>query len=131
MSDDWFNQYLRQALDEQNESKIRLAWLVGQAYEFRETDPDTALGMIAEGRALAEQLGEPWWMLHFDEYRVHALLHFKRDYRQVLERAIQNTLTVRKPQYTGFPRRLDIYRIWSLPTSASILWAIPSRSARC
>jgi hypothetical protein len=110
MSDDWFNDYLRQALDEEDESKIRLAWLVGQAYDFRETDPDTSLGMIAEGRALAEQLGEPWWMLRFDEYRVHALLHFKRDYRKVLDLAIQNTLTVRKPQYTDFPRRLDIYQ---------------------
>jgi hypothetical protein len=36
-------------------------------------------------------------------------LHFKQDFRVVLDLAVRNTLEVRKPAYAGFPRRLLIH----------------------
>src|SRR5262249_14812440 len=55
------------------------------------------------------RLAEPWWALFYDQLRVHALLHFKQDYRDVLTLAVANTLECRKAAYANFPRRLMIH----------------------
>jgi hypothetical protein len=67
------------------------------------------LGLLAEGRALAEQLREPWWVLFFDHWRLQALLHFKYDYRDVMDLAVQATLEARKPQYAQLPQRVCLH----------------------
>jgi hypothetical protein len=106
---DWFDEYGWDALRRGDEERVRLARLHHEAYGHRETDPDRALALIAQGRRLAERLREPWWVLYYDHYHVHALLHFKQDYNDVLERAVGNTLEARKPAYAAFPRRLLIH----------------------
>ena len=106
---DWFDDFERAARLAGDSERDRLGQLHREAYRHRESDPDRALGLIAEGRRLAERLGEPWWVLYYDQQRVHALLHFKQDYRDVLDLAVRNTLAVRGPAYAGFPRRLLIH----------------------
>jgi hypothetical protein len=106
---DWFDAWEVEALRRSDAKRARLARLHHEAYDHREKAPDRALGLIAEGRALAEALREPWWALYYDHYRVHALLHFKQDYRDVLDLAVRNTLEVRKHAYAEFPRRLLIH----------------------
>jgi hypothetical protein len=106
---DWFDEYEIDALRREDAKRLRLASYHHRAYEHRETDPDRALALIAEGRRFAQALGEPWWVLFYDHYRVHALLHFKQDYRDVLDLAVRNALEVRKPAYVGYPRRLLIH----------------------
>jgi len=106
---DWFDEYEWRARGAGDPERALLGELHRDAYHFRESDPDRALALVARGRALAERLGEPWWVLYYDQQRVHALLHFKQDYRGVLELAVANTLEVRKPAYAGFPRRLLIH----------------------
>ncbi len=106
---DWFDLYEIDAMRRGDAERLRLARLHHQAYEHRESDPDRALALAADGRRLAEALREPWWALYYDHYRVHALLHFKQDYRDVLDLAVRNTLEVRKPSYGEFPRRLRIH----------------------
>jgi hypothetical protein len=106
---DWFDEFEWDARRSGNEERMRLGELHRQAYRFRETDPDQALALYAEGRQLAAALREPWWVLYYDQQRVHALLHFKQDYRDVLDLAVRNTLEARKPGYAGFPRRLLIH----------------------
>src|SRR5262249_13539308 len=63
----------------------------------------------SEGGRLARQLREPWWILYYDHWRLVALIHFLRDYRQAVDLGMQNFLEVRKPQYADFPVRIDIY----------------------
>jgi hypothetical protein len=105
----WFDEYEDSARRFGDAQRHRLGLLHRESYRFRESDPDRALALIAEGRRLAESLHEPWWALYYDEQRVHALLHFKQDYRDVLDLAVRNTLEVRKTAYAGFPRRLLIH----------------------
>src|SRR5262245_34571596 len=110
MSDlDWFDEYECDARRAGHGDRLRLAQLHRLAYAFRETGPDQALALLDEGRRLAERLREPWWALYYDQQRVHALLHFKQDYRDVLDLAVRNTLELRKPAYADFPRRLMIH----------------------
>lgn len=106
---DWFDEYEFNALKAGDAERAALGRLHRESYRHRETDPDRALALIAEGRRLAEALREPWWVLYYDQQRAHALLHFKQDFRDVLDLAVRNTLEVRKPGYTHFPRRQIIH----------------------
>jgi hypothetical protein len=106
---DWFDEFEWEARCNGDSERMLLGDLHRQAYRFRETDPDHAIALYSEGRQLAVQLREPWWALYYDQQRVHALLHFKQDYTDVLDLAIRNTLEVRKPGYSTFPRRLLIH----------------------
>jgi hypothetical protein len=106
---DWFDEFEWEARRSGDAERMRLGDLHRHAYRFRETDPDHAIALYTEGRHLALSLREPWWVLYYDQQRVHALLHFKQDYRDVLDLAVRNTLEVRKPGYLAFPRRLLIH----------------------
>ncbi len=106
---DWFDEFEREAQLRGDGQRRRLGELHRAAYRFRESDPDKALALYGEGRRLAEALREPWWVLYYQQQEVHALLHFKQDYRTVLDQAIANVLEVRKPAYAHFPRRLLIH----------------------
>lgn len=106
---DWFDEYEWLARRDRDLERIRLGSLHRESYHHRESDPDHAIALLREGRHLAERLREPWWMLYYDQQHVHALLHFKQDYRDVLELAVRNTLEVRKPVHAAFPRRLMIH----------------------
>lgn len=106
---DWFDEYEWNARQAGDRERAMLGAIHRQAYSFRESDPDQALAMLGEGRALAVSLKEPWWSLYYDQQRVHALLHFKQDYREVLELAVRNTLEARKGTYAEFPRKLLIH----------------------
>jgi hypothetical protein len=105
----WIYEFERQALATGDRERLRLVRLDDEAYGFREIDPDRALALFDEGRRLAERLGEAWWVLYYRRWHVHALLHFKRDYRRVLDLAVANTLEARKPQYDHFPQRISIH----------------------
>jgi hypothetical protein len=106
---DWFDEFEREAQLRGDAQRMRLGGLHREAYRFRESDPDKALVLYGEGRRLAEALHEPWWVLYYNQQCVHALLHFKQDYRNVLDQAIANVLEVRKPAYVNFARRLLIH----------------------
>jgi hypothetical protein len=106
---DWFDEFELEARRGGDFQRTRLGELHREAYRFRESDPDRALILYGEGRRLATTLREPWWVLYYDQQAVHALLHFKQDYRKVLDQAIANVLEVRKPSFVSFPRRLLIH----------------------
>src|SRR5262245_18055988 len=93
-----------------DEERLRMTYFRSQAYEFRETDPDRALALLREGRKLAERLREPWWVVYYGQYRAESLIHFKRDYRQVLDLTVQSSLEVRKPLLAQYPGRFGVYR---------------------
>jgi hypothetical protein len=106
----WIFEFERWAQATGDRDRLRLVQLKDEAYAFRETDPDRSLALFDEGRRLAERLGEPWWVLYYRRWYVHALMRFLHDYRDVLEPAVANALEVRKPKYDGFPQRISIYQ---------------------
>jgi hypothetical protein len=107
---DWCDEYERQARERGDEDGVRLSRLHYDAYNFRETNPARTVLLLEEGRRLAQVRREPWWVLFYDHFRVEALMCFLRDYRDVVEQAVKNTLEVRKPQYDAFPLRFAIQR---------------------
>jgi hypothetical protein len=106
---DWFLEFSRKAIEDNDPERKRLLRFYHEGFALREKDPEQAFQLFNQGRHLAQQLNEPWMVMFFDEWRGTALLHFKRDFRNVLELAVQAALDVRKPQYAGFPEKFGIY----------------------
>jgi hypothetical protein len=106
---DWVIEFSVRAEAEGDRDRMSLLQIYENASKFSKTDPDVMLGLLAEGRALAQQLDEPWWVLFFDHWRLQALLHFKYDYRDVMDLAVSATLEARKPQYATLPQRVCLH----------------------
>jgi hypothetical protein len=107
---DWVHEFRERAREAGDEERVRMSRLHNQAYELRETNPDRALAIYEEGSRLARVLEEAWWVLFYDHWRVVAMLFFQRDYSNVLDLAVRNSLEVRKPQFENFPERISIHR---------------------
>jgi hypothetical protein len=106
---DWFFECVSEFRAAGDEERLRLAELHDLGFGLQETDPDGALAAFTEGRQLAERLGEPWWVLFYDVWRVIALLGYKSDFRNVLDLAVHCALEVRKPHFAGHPWRFAAY----------------------
>jgi hypothetical protein len=106
---DWFGAEAQKFQAAGDPVGLRMLECNSAGFRTRETDPDASLASFAEGRRLAEQLGEPWWVLFFEKKRIEALIHFKRDYRQVLDLAVKAVLEVSKPTNLQCPERVGLY----------------------
>lgn len=98
---DWFPEFESAARRRDDRERVRLAGLYHLAYACEQADPDRMLALCAEGRRLADRLGEPWWGLFYDHLRARALMTFKGDVAAGLEQAVRNTLELRKPLPPG------------------------------
>lgn len=111
MNEFWDWVYARQGeyvlAGDRERARLPLYW--GRAFAFRETDPARADAILREGCQLAEQLGERWWSMVTLHWRLQALMHFLKDYREVVELAVRNSVAASKPENAGFPARWYVY----------------------
>src|SRR5262245_57915305 len=106
---DWVYEFAAEAEADGDEQRLRLWETQLRASGFGKEQPDLMLATLQEGRVLAQQLGESWWVLHFDHWRLQVLLHYKFDYRTVLDIAVKATLEARKPGYAQLPQRVCLH----------------------
>lgn len=106
---DWIGEFREETHRSGDRDRTRLLQLYESASNYCRSDPDIMLGLLNEGRALAERLGEAWWVLFYDHWRLQALLHFKGDYREAVDIAVRATLEARKPQYANLPQRVCLH----------------------
>jgi hypothetical protein len=106
---DWVHEFECAARLRGDGKRLRLSQLHREAYQHRHSDPDRMLALFDEGRRLAAALGESWWVLFFDHWRVETLIYYKDDYRQLLDWAVACTLELRKPANEGHPLRFAIW----------------------
>ncbi len=106
---DWIEEFAAEADANDDEERRRLWETQMRAFGHGKENPDLMLAALDEGRALAQRLGESWWVLHFDHWRLQALLHYKLDYREVLDVAVRATLEARKPAYSQLPQRICLH----------------------
>ena len=106
---EWIHEFEMLARANGDSERVRLAVLHGEAYGYRQNDPDRMLAMLEEGRRLAVRLREPWWVLFYDHWKLETLIYYKDDYREVIDLAVRLTLELRKPQYDQFPLRFGVW----------------------
>ncbi len=105
----WVHEFARDASESGDDQRFQIYQLALEASEYGKEDPELNLATLNEGRALASQLNEPWWILFFDHWRLQNLLNYQRDFREVVEIAVTATLEARKPIYAHFPQRICLH----------------------
>lgn len=90
--------------DRQRIAMIRLLLAGG---EQMEGDFDLGLDALARGRELAERLGEHWWVILFNHWRLQLLLK-KGEYPAARELVMYLVTETRKPRYEGLGLRVCI-----------------------
>ena len=102
----WVQDFRRDAWEQGDEERLRLAGMVDEAYPHFEADPDRALAILLEARRLAEMLVEPRWVLFYEHWRLQVLLFHKCDYRDAVSLAVKAAVESAKPQHSDFPHRV-------------------------
>ncbi len=103
---EWIWKHAERAYEARDRESYQLVALTRQAVPMIEEDPDRALELLREGKALAESLDEPWFIRFFEHWTIQTLLFHKRDPLAALplaEAAVQETA---KPKYANFPQRI-------------------------
>lgn len=102
----WINTFAADAVEARDRERYHLVVFTGEALPLIGDDPDRALALLEEGRALAERLGEHWFVRFFEHWMIQALLFHKRNPQAALplaEAAVEATQT---GDYADFPQRI-------------------------
>jgi hypothetical protein len=108
---DWFNAYRRDAVRSGSAERQQLAEFYRQAQSNFETNPEQALALLDQGRALAERLGEPCWVLFYDFWRCAVYMNFLDDKITARDLAVRTAVEARKPVYNDCPVRSRVHSI--------------------
>jgi hypothetical protein len=106
---DWFNRCCDDFQQARDRERLRMLAYHHEGFAYQETDPERAVALFTQGRNLAERLGEPWWVLFYDVWRVQAIIAYMKDFRNVLDLAVGTALEMRKPAFAGHPWRFAIF----------------------
>jgi hypothetical protein len=106
---DWIREFRLEAKACGDEERLRLLQLYDAAGEARKVDPKNALELLRQARAVAERLGERWWVLHTDHWRLQYLLNDLLAMNEALDVAAPATLEARKPEYALLPQRVCLH----------------------
>ncbi|MHB8629538.1 MAG: hypothetical protein ACYDBJ_23840 [Aggregatilineales bacterium] len=105
----WLAEVRQRARQQGDAERTRLVSLYDRAWDICETDPNAALSLLTEGRALAEQLREPCLMLFFDYWRCEIYLYKLRDVANGLDLSVRASVEAQKPMYRTCAVRSRVY----------------------
>ena len=103
---EWIWKHAERAYEARDRESYQLVALTRQAVPMIRDDPDRALELLSEGKALAERLDEPWFARFFEHWTIQALLFHKRDPNKALPMAEASVQETAKPEYADFPQRI-------------------------
>ncbi len=102
---DWYRKYKNEANKSNDPLRQMLYIIYESAHPMMSSDPDAALALFRQGRALAENMGEKWWGAFYDQWLIQTLQYRKRDFPAALDLAVKTAVEVRKVDYDQFPMR--------------------------
>ena len=102
--------WLYDSIDEHREkgddSRLELYWLHRHAMKVDDDNPQAAFAALEEGRIRAHALGDGWWTLFFEHWKLQNLLNKQRDYNKARDLAARAAIEARKPAYARLPQRV-------------------------
>jgi hypothetical protein len=113
IADAWTFVYYLQHRNSEEPCPRRLSELVMALAQTDNADADKSIALCLEGRELAEQCGEAWWILYFEYRRVHTLQR-QHNIQAARDAVLSALVEARKPQYTECPQRICLHEaaIW-------------------
>jgi hypothetical protein len=106
---DWLGAQAEEFRERGDPEPLRMLQCYVEGFRAREKDPDASWNAFREGRQIAEGLREPWWVLYFAKMCIDARMHFKRDFRDILDDAVACVLEVRKSTNAQYPGRHGVW----------------------
>jgi hypothetical protein len=88
--------------------RLRLQELFNEAWACQETDAYRSFATFTRGRDEAVRLGEPWWDLFFDGWRLNALTSFAADFSAAFPVAMELMVRLNSPAVHSHPWRYAI-----------------------
>ncbi len=108
MSDD-SNDFNRRLLAiQQAGERLALAFLFEESLSFHETDPERALLLITRGRDKARRMGETWWELYYESWRLTAISSLIMDFTRGLPMAIEIMVRFQTPEGRAHSEWLNV-----------------------
>lgn len=110
MSDIWDELNRRVGLWQEAGDAERLALvdLYHKALRYRETEPEYQLALLTRCRDEAQRLGEPWWVLFFESWRLGTVTADLHDFARALPLAMELMVRFNRPEGLAHPRRIEI-----------------------
>ncbi|MBN1428929.1 MAG: hypothetical protein JXB07_11135 [Anaerolineae bacterium] len=106
---DWIHRLVSEAYRDNDTARILMYEHFSQALDIGGEAPDKSLDLLDQSRMIARELGEKWWVQLINHWELNTLLYYKRDYSQVIEKAVKAVVEVRKPEYEHFPLRVYLH----------------------
>jgi hypothetical protein len=108
---DWFYAYESEAMRVGDPQRMQLPRLHRQAWYKLEMNPREGLAMYEQGKALAQTIGEPCWVLFYEYWRCEAFLFYLKELHEARIAAVQAVVEARKPEYQRCAVLPNIYRL--------------------
>ena len=102
----WLYDSVNEHRERGDDSRLELFWQYRHAMKLDDKDPEAAFAALEDGRVRAQALGDGWWRLFFEHWKLQNLLHKQRDYAQARDLAARVALEARKPAYAALPQRV-------------------------
>ncbi len=102
----WLYESIETHREKGDDSRLELYWTFREAMDFDEQNPQAAFAALEEGRKRAAALGDGWWTLFFEHWKLQNLLSKQRNYGAARDLAARVALEARKPQYAALPQRV-------------------------
>ena len=100
MSSSWYDNFMQNLAWEQagDTDRVRLARFYQDGWAAQERNPELSFHLFTQGRDEARRLGEPWWELHYENWRLSALTSFLMDFARALPIAVELMLRFSTPE---------------------------------
>ena len=105
---EWIQRFRAQAARDDDKERLRLANFYFQARNVGGEQHEMKLEIFRAGGDLARQLGEPWWAMFYEFWKISTLLCLQQQVSTALDLATRAVLEVAKPLYDGCPVRPNL-----------------------
>ena len=110
MSDwNWLEEFNERAWNDRDFERLYLFDLLFAGEQVSHERPDEKFDAFERGRLHAARLGEKWWEMVFEFWKIQTLLYKKQDPKAALQLAARCVVETRKPIYDGFPQKAVIH----------------------
>jgi hypothetical protein len=104
----WIWEFALHARHEGDADRLKLLEILEAAQSYSSEESDIRLALYRQGRDLARQLDEPWWIVLFEFWISETLLYYKHDPEGALKVSARMVVETRKPQYAAQPERVGL-----------------------
>jgi hypothetical protein len=105
----WLQEFNDKAWEDRDIARLQLVDHLFRGEGISHELPDEKYAAFEQGRIHAAQLGEKWWVMVFEFWKIQTLLYKKQDPAAALKLAAQCVVETRKPIYDKFPQKAVIH----------------------